>query len=195
VKRDLNLLSTPTRIRVPLRCVSARLRAPFGRSRTPLPRVVYNDFMDRRGQDWERFAERLIMALAAQIGSSAERGLAPEAMAALGDLTRFEASSFFGIAGHLVHYGDLPDVELLMELVVDSQLSDDASGGELRIGDRVRLVDPPSLFVAETSEEWLTATTFAVRFLGEDGTIDIQPDLVDDYVIFTVPAAAVSPIE
>lgn len=151
--------------------------------------------MEGSRQECERFIERLIMALAAQVRASATSGLAPEARAVLADLSRFEVRAFFGAAGHLVHYDNLSDVESLAEFVEDSQRNEDSGGDGIQLGDRVRLVGSLPVGVATYSEEWLRATVFSIRFIGEDGTVDIQPDFLEDYVILTVLAAAVSVIE
>ncbi|MEK8107139.1 hypothetical protein NKG94_21960 [Micromonospora sp. M12] len=50
---------------------------------------------------------------------------------------------------------------------------------------------PESL--ADYDETWLRETTFVVRYVGRDATVDVQSDLAEDYVIVTVPAAAVTP--
>jgi len=41
---------------------------------------------------------------------------------------------------------------------------------------------------------WLRETVFVVRYVGRDATVDVQPDLTEDYVIATVPAAIVEPL-
>jgi hypothetical protein len=67
--------------------------------------------------DADRLLERLIEALAAQAGASAAPALAPGAVAALSDLSRAEAMLVFGHAGHLVHYGSNPMIELQVKPV------------------------------------------------------------------------------
>ncbi|WP_223874397.1 hypothetical protein [Salinispora mooreana] len=36
-------------------------------------------------------------------------------------------------------------------------------------------------------------TVFAVRYVGDDATIDVQPDLAEDYTIKSAPIALVQP--
>ena len=148
--------------------------------------------MDESPYELENFIERLIMALAEQVQTSATPGLTPEARAVLAGLSRFEARKFFGITGHLAHYGNLPAVESLAKLVGNSQRTEDPGGDGVQVGDRVRLVGPSPVGVATDSDAWLRATVFSVCFVDEDGTVDIQPDLLEDYVIMTVSAAAIS---
>jgi hypothetical protein len=59
----------------------------------------------------------------------------------------------------------------------------------------VRLVGdlPPS--VAGLNEKLLRETVFVVRDVGDDGTIDVQPELVQDYVVETVSGAIVRPAQ
>jgi hypothetical protein len=49
--------------------------------------------------------DRLIQALAAQLGASADAALTPIAAEALAGLSRSEARLIFSTAGHLAHYG------------------------------------------------------------------------------------------
>jgi hypothetical protein len=49
------------------------------------------------------------------------------------------------------------------------------------------------LDLAEYDETWLRETVFVVRHVGDDATVDLQPDLNEDYVIEVVPTAAVKP--
>lgn len=151
--------------------------------------VRYNGAMDRTADEPTRLVERLITALGAQVAAGTTHELPLPALDALADLTRREVREFFGHAGHLVHYEDAPGVERLAELVGESVRQQYAAREGLRPGDRVRLVGaiPPDL--VETSEEWLRATTFVVRYVGEDQTVDIQPEFHVDYVVMTVPAA------
>ncbi|MER6591732.1 hypothetical protein ABT214_07760 [Micromonospora purpureochromogenes] len=51
---------------------------------------------------------------------------------------------------------------------------------------------PESL--ADYDETWLRETTFVVRYVGRNAMVDVQPDLTEDYVIATVPAAGVEPL-
>jgi hypothetical protein len=156
--------------------------------------VRYNGAVDSAADELTRLVERLITALGAQVAAGVTGELALPALDALADLTRLEAREFFGHAGHLVHYDDAPGVERLSELVAASMREQNVASEWMRPGDRVRLVGAIPLDLAETSEDWLRATTFVVRFVGEDQTVDIQPDFHEDYVVMTVPAASVTAI-
>ncbi|WP_233197115.1 hypothetical protein [Verrucosispora sp. ts21] len=57
----------------------------------------------------------------------------------------------------------------------------------------MRLVGEVPESLADYDEMWLRETTFVVRYLGRNAMVDVQPDLTEDYVIATVPAAAVEP--
>jgi len=58
----------------------------------------------------------------------------------------------------------------------------------------VRLVgEPPASLTAEYDATWLRETVFVVRYVGDDATIDVQPNLTEDYLIKTVPMAIVKP--
>ncbi|ADU11479.1 hypothetical protein ML5_6035 [Micromonospora sp. L5] len=61
-------------------------------------------------------------------------------------------------------------------------------------GDEVRLVGEVPESLADYDETWLRETTFVVRYVGRNAMVDLQPDLIEDYVIATVPAASVQPI-
>ncbi|WP_088994631.1 hypothetical protein [Micromonospora echinaurantiaca] len=53
----------------------------------------------------DRILDRLIEAIAAQLGTSEHSALAPVAVEALTGLSRPEANLIFSHDGHLVHYG------------------------------------------------------------------------------------------
>jgi len=72
--------------------------------------------------------ERLILALAAQLGASARPALTPGAVEALAGLSRAEAKLIFSHAGHLVHYGaDTEPLENLIQLIADIQRGEAAA--------------------------------------------------------------------
>ncbi|HEX8630564.1 MAG TPA: hypothetical protein VF755_20585 [Catenuloplanes sp.] len=142
----------------------------------------------------ERVLDRLIEALAAQVDIAGSRTLAPGAVAALGDLSRAEASLIFGAAGHRVHYdADTEPIATLIRLVSDAQRCAAGADAVIRPGDEVHLASgllpDPASNATSGSEE----VTYVVRYVGDDGTVDVQPELTMDYVIETVPAAAVRP--
>jgi hypothetical protein len=62
-------------------------------------------------------------------------------------------------------------------------------------GDVVRLVGEPSASLAAYDPTWLRETMFPVRCVGDDATVDVQPELIDDYMIETVPIAIVRPTQ
>lgn len=121
--------------------------------------------------------------------------LTPKAVEVLTDFRRFQARTFFGIAGHLVHYDGYPEVELLAQLVTAAQ-REAAVGDGIRPGDRVRLVGalPATLRVHDNEDAW-RAATFVVRYVGEDGIAEIQPDFIEDYVVEAVPVTAISLVD
>jgi hypothetical protein len=41
---------------------------------------------------------------------------------------------------------------------------------------------------------WLREIVFVVRYVGRDATVDVQSDLIEDYVIAAVPVAIVEPL-
>jgi hypothetical protein len=59
----------------------------------------------------------------------------------------------------------------------------------------VRLAGQLPASLAEYDETWLRETVFVVRYVGDDATVDVQPDLNEDYVIQTVPTANVTPAQ
>jgi hypothetical protein len=138
--------------------------------------------------------DRLIEALAAQVSSLADPALAPAAVEALTRLSRAEANLIFGHAGHLVHYGaNTESLELLIRQISDIQRGEVASDAAIVPGDEVRLVGELPESLADYDTTWLQETVFVVRYVGDDATIDVQPELWNDYVMETVPAAIVTP--
>jgi hypothetical protein len=146
--------------------------------------------------DWEALVNILVIALAAQVSAGGTPPtLTPNAAAVLTDFRRFQARTFFGVAGHLVHYDDYPEVEVLAQLVTALQ-RESAVGDGVRPGDRVRLVGelPATLRVNGNEDAW-RAATFVVRYVGDDGIAEIQPDFVEDYLVETVPVTALSLVD
>lgn len=140
----------------------------------------------------ERVLDRLIEALAAQVDIAGSRTLAPGAVAALADLSRAEARLLFGAAGHRVHYdADTEPIATLIRLVSDVQRSEAGADAAIRPGDAVHLahhlLPDQASYDASRSEE----ATYVVRYVGDDGTVDLQAELTMDYVVETVPAVAV----
>jgi hypothetical protein len=78
-------------------------------------------------------------------------------------------------------------------LISDVQRGETAANAANVPGDRVRLVVEPRANLAEFDLAWLRQTVFVVRYVGDDATVDVQPDLSEDYVIETVPADMVEP--
>lgn len=101
----------------------------------------------------------------------------------------------FSCAGHLVHYGaDTESLEMLIRLISEVQRAEAAADTTIAVGDRVRLVGDLPPHLAKYDVAWLRGTKFVVRYVGDDATVDVQPDLIEDYVIETVPAAIVKPV-
>jgi len=140
----------------------------------------------------EQIIERLIRALAAQLCTSVPPALTPGAVEALTGLSRAEANLIFSHAGHLVHYdADTEPVEILLQLISDIQRRDAAADAAIMPGDEVRLVGEPPASLAGYDATSLRETVFVVRYVGDDATIDVQPDLTEDYLIETVSIANV----
>ncbi|MFK3984257.1 hypothetical protein ACI2K4_28280 [Micromonospora sp. NPDC050397] len=143
----------------------------------------------------ERVLDRFVEALAAQVEVAEGHALAPGAVAALADLTRAEARLIFGAAGHLVHYDpDAKPIARLIKLMSDVQRS--AAGGDtaIRAGDEVHLVQELLPHQARDGVSRWDEVTYVVRYVGDDGTVDVQAELAMEYVIETVPAVAVRPV-
>lgn len=68
-----------------------------------------------------------------------------------------------------------------------------AADAEIIAGDVVRLVGEPSASLAAYDPTWLREAMFTVRYVGDDATVDVQLELIEDYVIETVPIAIVRP--
>jgi hypothetical protein len=142
----------------------------------------------------ESVVERLIQALAAQLGTSTRPALTPGAAEALTGLSRAEANLIFSHAGHLVHYGASTEpLEILLQLISDVQRAAAAADAPILPGDEMRLVGELPASLAVYDETWLRETVFVVRYVGDDATIDVQPDLTEDYLIETVSVANVKP--
>lgn len=132
--------------------------------------------------------ERLIRALASQVVASDSRVLAPDAIEAFGGLNRAETREIFGSAGHLVHYGtETEGLELLMELISRIQRQEADVNAALAPGDVVRLVGELPHGLDGYDSTWLSETPFVIRYVGPDATADVQPTLLEDYVIETIP--------
>ncbi len=137
---------------------------------------------------------RLIEALAAQVDASEHSALAPGAVEALTGLSRSEAGLIFGHAGHLVHYGtDTEPIETLIQLISDIQRHEAERDAAILPGDRVRLAGELPTSVTDHGATRPRETVFTVRYVGDDATIDVQPDLTEDYTITSVPIATVQP--
>jgi hypothetical protein len=137
----------------------------------------------------ESVIDRLLWALAAQVGASEK--LAPDAVDALSDLSRAEAKVIFGQAGHLVHYGaDTEVLEALIRLITAVQRDEAPAEAALRPGDEVRLVGDLPESLAQCNEASLRETVFVVRYVSRAPTVEVQTELTEDYMIETVPVAA-----
>jgi hypothetical protein len=146
-------------------------------------------------QTVESVIDRLLLALAAHLETSRDPALAAGAVEAFADLSRAEARLIFGQAGHLVHYGaDTEPLQTLIRLISAVQRGEAAEDATVRPGDEVRLVGEWPDNLANYDETRLRQTVFVVRYAGMDTTVDVQPDLTEDYVIETVPAAIVDPL-
>lgn len=142
----------------------------------------------------DRVLDRLIEALAAQVETADSRTLAPGAVAALTGLSRAEVRLIFGAAGHRVHYdADTEPIVTLIRLVSDVQRSEAGTDATIRPGDEVRLAWELLPDQASNDASWWDEVTYIVRYVGDDGTVDVQPELTMDYVLETVPAAALRP--
>ncbi len=125
-----------------------------------------------------------ISILAEQVGASRTAALVPDAVAALTGLSRAEACEFFAEAGSFVHYDRDQRVLDLIRNVARSQPRE----ARLGPGDRVKLtpdlVPGPHLF----DPDW----HFFVVFVGDDGTVDVQPELVMECTIQRFPTSALT---
>ena len=138
--------------------------------------------------------DRLIQALAAQLDTSAHPALTPGAVEALTELSRAETNLIFSHAGHLVHYGtETEPLEILIQLISDIQRGEATADAAIVPGDEVRLTGELPVSLAEYDATWLRETVFVVRYVGDDATVDVQPDLIEDYLIEAVPIAIVKP--
>jgi hypothetical protein len=143
---------------------------------------------------YERVLDRLIEVLAAQVDVGGSRTLAPGAVAALADMSRAEARLIFGAAGHLVHYdADAEPIATLIRLISDAQRSVAGTDAVIRPGDEVRLDRDLLPDQASNNVPWWDEVTYVVRYVGDDETVDVQPELTMDYVVETVPAASLRP--
>ena len=70
-----------------------------------------------------------------------------------------------------------------------------AADAEIVADDVARIVSEPSASLAAYDSTWLRETMFTVPYVGDDATVDMQPELIDDYVIETVPIAIVRPTQ
>jgi hypothetical protein len=145
----------------------------------------------------ELVIDRLLVALAAQQhDESGKSALSAQGVEALADLSRDEAGVIFGQAGHLVHYG--VDIELLpglIDTISTVQRGEVPEDAALKPGDSVRIVGDLPESLAKYDETILRRTVFVVRYVGTDATVDVQPDLIEDFVIETVPTAIVEPVQ
>ena len=143
----------------------------------------------------ELVIDRLLRALAAQLHTSGSPTLAAGAVEALADLSRAQADVTFGQAGHLVHYGaDTEPLKTLIHAITAIQCDEAPADAVVKPGDEVRLVGEAPESLADYDETRLRETTFIVRYVGRNAMVGLQPDLIEDYVIATVPAASVQPI-
>ena len=142
----------------------------------------------------ERVIDRLLRALAGQLGTSKEPALTPDAVEALSGLRRAEAQLLFGHAGHLVHYGtDTEALEALIHLITAVQRDEAPVDAAVKPGDEVRLVGELPESLAEYDETILRETVFVVRYVSKAPTVEVQTDLTVDYTVETVPASALRP--
>jgi hypothetical protein len=82
-------------------------------------------------------------------------------------------------------------VETLVQLISDIQRGEAAADAEIAPGDKVQLVGVLPTRLAEYNPTVLREIVFVVRYVGDDATVDVQPELTVDYVIETVPVANV----
>lgn len=155
---------------------------PYGRS------VSDDDVRDQ-------VLDRLLEALAAQVDAAGDRALAPGAVAALAGLARGEARLLFGAAGHRVHYEGAEPIAQLIGLVSDVQRSAAGPDAALRAGDEVLIAQELLPAEGRSGVSWWDEVAYVVRFVGDDDTVDVQAELTMEYVIETVPAAAVRPVQ
>jgi hypothetical protein len=132
-----------------------------------------------------RLVEAVTDALAKQVEGTEGQSLAPGATAALRNLNRVETRSFFGFTGIRVHYDMSTADRKLIDLVSDIHRAAASTAAATRPGDQVALVPDP----------WFEDmdVTYTVRYVGDDGTVDIQPELWMDYTVETVPMTALAP--
>ncbi|MET7951759.1 hypothetical protein [Micromonospora sp. NPDC005324] len=98
--------------------------------------------------------------------------------------------------GHLAHYGaDTTPLKTLIHAITAIQRDEAPTDAPLKPGDEVRLVGEVPESLADYDEMWLRDIMFVVRYVGRNAMVHVQPDLTEDYVIATVPAARWSPCE
>jgi hypothetical protein len=142
----------------------------------------------------DQVLDRLIEALAAQVDAGESRSLAPGAVAALADLSRAEVRLIFGAAGHRVHYEGAEPIARLIELMSDGQRATADVDAVMRPGDEVHVVPELLPVEARSGVSWQEEVVYVVRYVGDDQTVDVQPELTTEYLIETVPAVAVRPL-
>jgi hypothetical protein len=78
-------------------------------------------------------------------------------------------------------------------LISDIQRGEAAADAAILPGDKVRLAGELPVNLADYDAAWLRETVFVVRHVVDGATVDVQPDLTEDYVIEAVPIAIVKP--
>ncbi|GAA1654368.1 hypothetical protein [Actinoplanes couchii] len=138
----------------------------------------------------ERVIDRLLLALAAQQRESGRPGFPEQVAEVFAELSRDEAGVIFGQAGHLVHYGvNTEPLVGLVDMISAVQRGEAPEDAALKPGDSVRIAGDLPENLADHDEAILREMVFVVRHVGSDAMVDVQPDLLEDYVIETVPIA------
>lgn len=140
-----------------------------------------------------RLVDRLIRALAAQVASCEPPVLTPAAAATVADMSRGEARLIYGTVGHSVHYDSDESMRVLIRIISDAHRVAAPADAALRPGDAIKLIGERLSDPAEVGQACLDEIVYVIRYVPDDGTVDVQPDLIWDYIVETVPASALMP--
>ena len=88
---------------------------------------------------------------------------------------------------------DTEPLTILIQLISNIQRAEATAEKSFLPGDEVHLVGELPAGMADYDATWLRETVFIVRYVGDGDTIDMQPDLAEDFVIETVPTANTRP--
>ncbi|GGQ83665.1 hypothetical protein [Couchioplanes azureus] len=86
-------------------------------------------------------------------------------------------------------------MEILIQAVTAVLRAGAPEDAPFKPGDEVRLVGALPETLAGYDETWLRTTNFTVRYVSPGPMIAVQSHLVEDFIIATVPAAAVERVQ